>query len=281
MPCLKMPALLFLILISFSCQKPEKQDPSGAYRLTRNIEWNGISVDVVIDKPAGNNFDVLVVYHGTVYYDSLILDAANKALDAFKRILDRTDIMMVSVAYPEEELLMGDNVAESEAALLWVQNAAAGELDITIKKVLIAGHSQGGYIVTRLNTLHETDGVIANGPGPLNLIYRCELEETGKIAKGMVCTLLNDSYGTTTTNPDAYFQRSLLNFTSGFKSDILFVQGLQDSFIQMYSWPLFKAQVEECADCVECQFLELEGYGHQALFQSQVARTTFNAFINR
>jgi len=27
--------------------------------------------------------------------------------------------------------------------------------------------------------------------------------------------LLNQFYGTTTENPDAYFQRSLLNFTNG------------------------------------------------------------------
>jgi hypothetical protein len=80
--------------------------------------------------------------------------------------------------------------------------------------------------------MYQTNGVIANAPGPLNLVYRCQLEENGQVQSGAVCTKLKNVYGTTTSNPNAYFQRSLLNFTTGFKSDILFVQGLNDSPIQ-------------------------------------------------
>ena len=234
--------LLFLFLtVVHSCNKMET--PSGtAYRITKNISYSGFSVNVVIDKPQKDVVDVLIVYHGTVAFDNKILDAANNTLDGFKRILQRTDMMIVSVAYPEENLLMGDNLQHAEAALLWVKNNAAQELGVTVKKIFLAGHSQGGYLVTRLNTLHATNGVIANGPGPLNLVYRCELEENGQIQNSIACNLLQNAYGTTAANPDAYFQRSLLNFTKGFQSDILFVQGLNDSPIQMYSWPLFKQQ---------------------------------------
>lgn len=272
--------LLLLSLFFAACKKDKNQDGPQAYRITKNISYNNVAVDVVIDKPALDSVDVLVVYHGTVQYDDSILAAANTTLDAFKNILDRKDMMIVSVAYPEENLLMGDNILQSEAALLWVKNKAAQEFNITVKKIFLAGHSQGGYIVTRLNTMHATNGVVANAPGPLNLVYRCGLEENGQAPSSSNCIALENTYGTTTVNPDAYFQRSLLNFTSGFKSDILFTQGLSDGVIQMYSWPTFKQQVMNCTDCQETQFLEIPGMGHTSLFYSATAKSEFNRFIN-
>jgi pimeloyl-ACP methyl ester carboxylesterase len=189
-------------------------------------------------------------------------------------------MMIVSVAYPQENVLLGDNIVQGEAALLWLKNKASQELGITVKKVFLGGHSQGGYMVTRLNTMHQTNGVIANAPGPLNLVYRCQLEENGQVQSGAVCTQLKSVYGTTTSNPNAYFQRSLLNFTNGFKSDILFVQGLNDTPIQMYSWPTFKQDVLNCTNCMDRQFVEITGAGHGAIFESQTAKTEFNNFIN-
>jgi hypothetical protein len=272
--------LAFAILLLFSCRKEETSPAPTAYRVTKSIVYNNIPVEVVIDKPAIKEVDVLLVYHGTVMFDNKILEAAKNTLDEFKNILDRKDMMIVSVAYPEENLLLGDNIVQCEAALLWVKHEANRALDISVKKIFIAGHSQGGYLVTRLNTMHQTDGVIANAPGPLNLVYRCQLEETGEIPSGIACTLLRNTYGTTAANPDAYFQRSLLNFTAGFKSDILFVQGLNDTPIQMYSWPVFKQDLQDCTNCQDIQILELPGLGHPALFNSAEARTVFNQFID-
>ncbi|NBP05395.1 MAG: hypothetical protein EBV15_04125 [Bacteroidetes bacterium] len=275
---------IFLLLVfSTACKKKigPVQTPvnDSAYLITKTIANDSLSVDVVIDKPKGTSFDVLMVFHGTVTYDSLILEAAYNTLDGFKRILDRKDMMIVSVAYPEENLLFGDNVKHAEAALLWVKNKAAAELGLQINKVFLAGHSQGGYVVTRLNTLQETNGVIANAPGPLNLVFRCQLEEEGKIANGVVCNLLKTKYGTTTVNPEAYQARSLLKFTNSYKSDILFVQGLDDSPIQMTSWPLFKQKVTDCTDCKKVQVYEVAGFGHQSLFENADAKVEFNRFI--
>lgn len=284
-----MESLLMLSLLIFACTEKNPDMPASqndAYQLTKTISYNGVSVDVIIDKPVNNDLDVLLVYHGTVQYDSLILQAAEKALNGFKRILDRTNMMIVSVAYPEENLLFGDNIRQAEAALLWVRNLSEQELGITVNKIFLAGHSQGGYIVTRLNTMHKTDGVIANAPGPLNLVFRCQLEEDGKVPKGITCSLLFDAYGPTSNNPDAYYERSLLNFTNGFLSDILFVQGMNDSPIQMYSWPIFKQQIQDCMSCESAYFLEIKGLGnqtlfnHNALFNSNEARKAFNDFIN-
>jgi pimeloyl-ACP methyl ester carboxylesterase len=208
------------------------------------------------------------------------MTAANTTLDKFKDILDRKDMMIVSVVYPQENVLLGDNIVQGEAALLWLKNKASKELGISIKKIFLGGHSQGGYMVTRLNTMHQTNGVIANAPGPLNLVYRCELEEKGQIQSGVVCTKLKNVYGTTVANPDAYFQRSLLNFTNGFKADMLFVQGLNDAPIQMYSWPTFKQNVLSCTTCKNSKFVEIPGGEHGALFDSPAAKTEFNNFIN-
>ena len=273
--------LTILTLLFFSCTKDNttEQPTPTAYRITKSVTYNNINVDIVIDKPALNEVDVLLVFHGTVLYDSNLMTAANTTLDKFKGILDRNDMMIVSVAYPQENVLLGDNIVKCEAALLWLKNKASQELGITVKKVFLGGHSQGGYMVTRLNTMHQTNGVIANAPGPLNLVYRCQLEENGQIQPSAVCTKLKNVYGTT-SNPNPYFQRSLLNFTNGFKSDILFVQGLSDSPIQLYSWPTFKQDVLSCSNCQNSQFIEITGGGHGSLFESPIGKSEFNNFIN-
>jgi len=278
----KILVILILIVLFGACKRKDvvEQKVPVAYTITKKITYNNVTVDLVIDKPINDEVDVLMVYHGTVMYDNKILEAVNTTLDNFKKILDRKDMMIVSVAYPEENLLMGDNLSHAEAALLWVKNNASKDLGITVKKIFLGGHSQGGYLVTRLNTLHQTNGVIANGPGPLNLVFRCQLEENGQIPNGITCTLLKNTYGTTTSNPNAYNLRSLLNFTNGFKSDILFVQGMNDTQIQMYSWPTFKQQVMSCSNCKNSHFLEVPNFGHTALFDSPDAIIEFNKFIN-
>jgi hypothetical protein len=250
-----------------------------AYRGTKSVRVGGVSVDVVVDKPAKSSVDALVVYHGTVGRDALVMDATERTLDEFRALLDRDDLMIVSVAYPEEGLLLGDNLREAEAALLWVKQAAAAELRVRIDRVFVGGDSQGGYLVTRLNTLHEVAGVVANAPGPLDLVYRCGLEERGEEAESAVCGRLRVAFGSTVANPEAYASRSLLRFTGGHRSKLLVVQGLEDSPIQLRSWPRFRAALEACRDCRSRTFLELPGFEHPALFRSAEARTAFGAFL--
>ena len=277
-----MQLLILLSFMLFSCTKDDSANTTvpTAYRQTKTISYNSVTVDVVIDKPALDDLDVLLVFHGTVLDDSNIMTAANTTLDKFKGILDRNDMMIVSVAYPQENVLFGDNIVQGEAALLWLKNAASEELGITVNKIFLGGHSQGGYMVTRLNTMHQTNGVIANAPGPLNLVFRCELEENGQIQSSAVCSLLESEYGSTIENPDAYFQRSLLDYVDNFTSDILFFQGLDDSPIQMYSWPTFKEEVLSCTNCQNSQFVEIAGGGHGSLFESPIGKTEFNNFVN-
>ena len=270
------------ILFFFSCDVDKTTEESilNAQRIAKSITYNNINFDVLIEKPNLNEVDVLLVFHGTVRYDHNLMIAANTTLDKFKGILDRNDMMIVSVAYPQENVLLGDNIVQGEAALLWLKNEASQELGLKVKKIFLGGHSQGGYMVTKLNTMHQTNGVIANAPGPLNLIYRCQLEENGQIQSSAECNKLKNTYGTTSDNPDAYFQRSLLNFTNDFKSDIIFIQGLNDSPIQMHSWPQFKEDVSNCTSCQDRQFIEITGGDHGSLFNNANAKTEFNKFIN-
>lgn len=271
------------LIILISCGSDNTVDSNQTVqsnRENRTITYNQVNVNVIIDKPALNEVDVLITYHGTVQSDNDILTAAENTLNQFKNILTRQDMMIVSVAHPQLNILFGDNIIQAEAALLWVKHRANQELGITVKKIFLAGHSQGGYLVTRLNTMHETNGVIANAPGPLNLVFRCQLEENGQIPNSYVCENLREAYGTTASNQNEYFQRSLLNFTNDFKSDIIFFQGLNDSAIQMNSWPTFKQNILNCNTCQSRQFVELVDSGHAALFESTVAKTTFNNFIN-
>ncbi|MFN3529857.1 MAG: alpha/beta hydrolase family protein [Bacteroidia bacterium] len=276
---------LFLLLagtLVLACKK-DKTLPENplqpALQLTKNVQHNGVAVDVVIDKPEGNRMDAVLLFHGTVRRDSLVLQAANQLLGRFKDILQRDDLLLISVAYPEENLLFGDNLAHCEAALLWVKQQAEAELGIQIPKIYLAGHSQGGYLAVRLNTLHSTAGVIANAPGPLNLVFRCQLEENGQIPPAMECSLLNQEYGSTSQNASAYFNRSLLNFTDGFKAPMLLVQGLNDGPIHMHSWPQFKQQVQDCVDCASVQIVEIEGAGHADMFDTESGRQALNQFI--
>jgi polyhydroxybutyrate depolymerase len=260
---------------------PPQASGSGPYTITRAIGTATLSVPAILDKPAGDTFDVMLLFHGTVGEDSLVLDAARTTLESFGALFDHRDLLLVSVAYPEEGLLIGDNVRHAEAALQWVRESAARELGITVRRVFLAGHSQGGYIVTRLNTLQTVDGVIANAPGPLDLVFRCGLEEDGALAAGRVCTRLRQAYGTTRQNPGAYRARSLLEFTGNQRSPLLVVQGLADTPIQMANWPLFRQQLESCGPCAARTILELPLLGHQSLFSSAVAKRTFNEFLER
>jgi hypothetical protein len=276
--------ILFLGLsfIMIFCNKEivTENKPEEDKIIKYSISHQGSNVDVFVDKPDTKDVKALLVLHGTVNYDSLILTAAKNTLEEFKKIVQDTSWMIVSVAYPEEGLLMGDNIRFVETALHWLKHDAAGELGVNIEKIVVAGHSQGGYLSTRINKLQYTDGIVANAPGPLNLFYRCSLEENGQVPPSQGCTLIRRSFGTTAQNPNAYETRSLLNFTDGFYSDMLIIQGMTDTPIQLYSWPLFKEKINQCQHCEEVKIIEIPGLGHGALFQSEDAKNAFNDFLN-
>ena len=263
-----------------SATPPPVSSPASAAQGLRTVTYGGVSVQVVIHIPPAAVKDALVLYHPTVWFDDRIVPAAENTLENFKRLLYRDDMLLVSVTYPQQNREIGEGLRESEASLLWVKNDASGALGVSVNRIFLAGHSQGAYVVTRLNTLHPTNGVIANAPGPLDFEYRCLLEERGSAPGSQECGLMVQRYGLASTNPAPYRKISLLSFTEGFKADTLYVQGLDDSAIQMRSWPLFRQAVQACKNCQRPVFLDVAG-GHDALFTSFTAREAFNQFIDQ
>jgi pimeloyl-ACP methyl ester carboxylesterase len=154
-------------------------------------------------------------------------------------------------------------------------------LGISIRRVYLAGHSQGGPLVLRLNASHAADGVIANAPGPLDLSYRCGLEERGEVQRSVPCANLAARFGTTAEAPEAYASRSLLGATATQRSRPLVIQGLDDSPIQLHTWPTFRAQLEACVTCQTVDVLEVPAFGHPALFEAPAAREAFQKFLAR
>jgi pimeloyl-ACP methyl ester carboxylesterase len=271
---------LTLLLIVAGCKESgSSDDNSHIYPLVKSVEWNGTRVDIVVEEPRADTVDVMMAYHGTVTFDNRILEAAHNMLDRVRAITHRRDVMIISVAYPEEGLPIGDNVRHSAAALMWVKHHGAREFGVVVRRIFLIGHSQGGYVVTRLNTMHQTDGIIANAPGPFNLVLRCSLEENGQIPGGIACGILRSRYGSVLDNPEPYMARSLLSFIENQQSPMLFVQGLNDSNIQMTSWPIFRNDIEACTNCAVSNFVELPGMGHAALFESPAAIGIYNEFI--
>lgn len=279
--------ILQLVLIAactVGCAVDNTRDNSAikqeAFYDTITIVQDGVRVELFVDRPAGVVSDIFVAYHGTVWYDNLLPQAARNIAGVFRERINDKSMVIIGVAYPQEDKRIGDGLTEAAAALEWVMNRGSEEWSVLPGKLFLGGHSQGGYIVTRLNTMFRVDGVIANAPGPLDLEFRCLLEENDQIAPSRECDIMREDFGLPSENPQPYIDRSLLSFTSGYQSDILFVQGLNDGPIQMRSWPLLQQRLSTCTDCQQVIFLPIQGAGHDALFSSPQGQAALNTFIN-
>lgn len=254
-------------------------------------EYNGVSVDVLIDNNTFNKVDknksvnVIVAYRGTSADSSKNLSDSEKFIEMVRKITPVGNNIIVSVVYPEGEKIAGGNIKEAEAGLLWVKNKISSHLGITLGKVLLVGHSQGAYLVSILNTMQQVDGVVSNSPGPLNLQLLCERIENGAYAKGdlknFTCDTIKKQYGSVTVNPQPYIDRSLLlSFVSGYKANTLFVQGMEQTGIQIELWPLFKKSVQLCSNCAKVEFLDVLNGTHAAGFFVPDAIAREKAFLN-
>ena len=75
--------------------------------------------------------------------------------------------------------------------------------------------------------------------------------------------------------------RSLLSKIDGFKSRILFTQGLKDADIQIEFWPVLKNKVEACTDCKNFEFVEFENGAHPALFTEKNGVNVLRDFLDK
>ena len=174
---------------------------------------DGVSYPVMgrlyVPTSLGNSIDVIVAFHGTIDDDDSdpavvatqdgIAEAALTTLQQLtnQNTVNLRDKIIFSVAYPQDhaskvrqynlgnigreqaDFLMGDNLPYARAAVKWVKNSldtyiAAQGGSQTINDVYLFGHSQGGKLVTKINTLDTgIAGVVANAPGPIQFDETC------------------------------------------------------------------------------------------------------------
>jgi hypothetical protein len=72
----------------------------------------------------------------------------------------------------------------------------------------------------------------------------------------------------------------LLHFTQQHQADILLVQGLNDTPIQLYSWPTFKQDMQQNNTTVDVLITEIPGAGHASLFATAEGKTALNNFLS-
>jgi hypothetical protein len=233
-----------------------------------SIKTDTSDIQTFINKPKGTTFDLLLIFHGTTESSDnntkAALDLSNQL--GKKIIADRPGLMTASVVYDANEILRGGKIPidTAEKALEWFQNGqASNELGIKINKIYLLGHSQGGYVVIKLNSLYKTDGVIANGPGPIDLTWHCKKAQSGpSLANDEVCNVMQKLYGDAKTNPAPYDERSLVFGLGPMKAPLLILQGLDDKKGQLELIPELMAKLKSYENGPSIQLVEIPNVGH-------------------
>jgi len=200
-----------------------------------------------------SSIDVIVVYHGTISEagTQTIAEAAQQSLEVFidENELNIRDKIIFSVAYPQDHIsntrqynlpgvgteeptfLFGDNLPYARAALKWVQNSldtfmSSNGISKTIGNVYIFGHSQGGSLVCKLNTLETgITGVIANAPGPIQFDQTCNVQP-GSTSCTKIAAIHGPSAG---DGSEPYQSIGIESYTSTHNAQMLFTQALDDT----------------------------------------------------
>ena len=192
---------------------------------THTVEGTSYPVMGKLYVPTGlsdSSIDVVVVFHGTLTEggNSTIAEAASDMLERFVDTsvtdLNVRDKIVFSAAYPQDHIsntrqydidgvgtetstfLMGDNIVYTRAAVGWVKNSlndyiAAKGGSKTIGDVYLFGHSQGGALVSKMNTLETgITGVVADSPGPIQFDQTCSIPAN---AEGTSCSKVSAIYG--------------------------------------------------------------------------------------
>lgn len=307
-------------VLSFLTQ-PSSVSISDAGTHTGNISplvqvtYNGYPVRGYLYYPTSSNtgqsLDVVVLYHGTITDQGVSpADAASTFLSIALNRINLKDKLIFSVAYPQDAIplweanpalpaqqfpglnyptfYLGDNIVYAEAALLWVKNSlnsflSSNGISKTINKVYTFGHSQGAYLVHRLNTMHAVDGVISNAPGPIDLLSRCSGAEN---TTNLTCNKIRVGFGTTTANPEAYNTRSLKNYLSGTLSPTLFTQALDDTTGNSFGSPqvanmqnVVQVGLSTCTNCAATTFNYYATGGHDSFVTNTYLQRDIRSFV--
>ena len=275
--------------------------------------YRGITVRGFLYYPTsdflGSNLDVLILFHPTIETNGVTPTIASQ--DFLNTVLNNIQIkdkIIFSVAYPQDAIpgwspaqefpelnlanfYLGDNIQYAETAFLWVKNElnsyfTTNGISRTIKKIFAFGHSQGGYLVHRLNTMQQMDGVIANAPGPIDLIPRCSNSESNG-DNNVSCRRIKNTFGTTNINPEAYNTRSLKNFLTGTRSPALFTQALDDQTGVGSGSPqvpnmtnILEPGLNACTNCQSITFKYYDTGGHDAFRVNATLQQDIRNFVS-
>jgi hypothetical protein len=263
---------------------------------------------------SGTQFDVVVLYHPTIdAFGVTPINAAENFLNIALNQINLKDKIIFSVAYPQDAIpawnanpslpgqqfpgidypnfYFGDNITYAEAALLWVKEGglnaffASNNVPRSIDKIFTFGHSQGGYLTHRLNTMHSVDGVISNAPGPIDLLARCTFSEsTGE--GNNTCEKIKLGLGSALSDPSIYDNLSLKNFLSGTLSSSLFTQALDDTTGDNFGAPqvqnmqnIIEPGLNACTNCANAEFKYYNSGGHDAFVRNSTLQRDIRIFV--
>jgi len=282
---------------------------SGTVSPLIETTYNGYPVRGYLYNPTsssvGSSVDVVVLYHGTIEAPGVSpFNAASTFMNIALNEINIRDKLIFSVAYPQDmipawqsdsslpaaqfpglnypTLYFGDNIVYAEAALLWVKNnlnsyMSSNGISKTVNRVFTFGHSQGAYLVHRLNTMHPVNGVIANAPGPIDLLDRCSGTQN---TTNFTCNKIRVGFGLTTANPAAYNTRSLKSYLSGTLSPTLFTQALNDDPYQVNLMQnTVQVGLNACTSCSTRTFNYYPTGGHDAFVRNTDLQRDIRNFI--
>jgi hypothetical protein len=233
--------------------------------------------------PLGNptTSDVILAFHGFLSADSDGMDEAKKLLEQLKDEIGIKSKAIVSVTYPQENVLVGDNIDEAEAALLWLKSNPQDILNTNVGDIYLFGTKLGGYLVSRLNTMHDTAGVISNSPDPINLNLRCQVSELAPPEEKFIeCEKIFDQFGTIFTNSQPYSIRSLINYTTGHIAEALYIQGLQDTTFQVDRFNEFEFALNSCTNCAPFSAIKVLSGDENAFIETEEGKQAILNFLN-
>ena len=280
-------------------------DPPGAGGQTYNL--NGTDYPIMGSlyvPPDLTTVDVVVVFHGTLGSTGTIADAAEYQRNLWLNSIVIKDKIIFSVAYPQDHItnqrqyglpnvgaetatfLMGDNLPYCQAAVEWAKSdlipyLATRNITKTLGDVYLFGHSQGGKIVTQLNTvLSGIAGVIANAPGPIQFDQTCAPGSTN--AGSLSCTKVANIHGASAGDGSQPYQSiGLESYTSGHSAPLLFLQALDDDAGDgnQYQWMLDYYNDLSAAGA-NCTLYQLAQGGHAAYETDPNAHVQIRNFVN-
>jgi hypothetical protein len=287
--------------------------PSTTYTITETYSGTPIRGYLYVPEIEKSQLDVVMLLHPTIEAPgSTPLDAAQMFLGLAKdpNGLSLGDKIIFSVAYPQDNIpgwtqaqandlfpginlsnfYFGDNITYVEAALLWAKNSlnaylASQGINKSTGKLFTFGHSQGGLLVHRLNTMHQVDGVVANAPGPIDLLARCQYSEANG-DESPSCLKLKTAYGSTEVSPSTYNNVSLKNFLAGTLSPALFTQALDDTTGNSAGVPqvqnmqtIVQPGLEACTTCAAVTFKYYANGGHAAFSSNAALQEDIRGFV--